>query len=508
VIHADIDVKLHSRVWYDLGVIGKQSDTITTGQDNNFNGSFITNVGAQFTFKAAISEHLAGAMGIGVFQPASPQAKPVNGSTASASFHKAKIGFQPYVTQAKLAYFLGGKDSPLLKIEIGQFPYHYNKDNRNLGNYLFRGPVYPGFLTSGFHHITNEPTIANTTGLLVGTNLGNFHFDMIFKSETDIRPIFDWSLGAVASYNFGNVLEIGAGVNFYRIIASRSGNTDLTDESITKDIRGDPFEFKIKDPWQRLFISLDYTDTEMDSTQLAEWVATGIFPDGSTVDPTLFDTQELKNNTDKATTTVRVLSLDTTFLTFRGTKVMGRFSFDAKPLLGIEGGNDYKLYSEITLIGVKDYGAAYDNKAERMPIMFGINLPTFGFLDVFNIEVEWYGAKFRNDTYKMAGNISPSPLPMSGHPAEYNLYPDADGFIATRSDSVSFADYDPQNITSDDIKWSVFLSKTIRNHIDISFQIANDHYRPSEYFPELTSYATPFTEISDWYTAARIGYHF
>jgi len=38
----------------------------------------------------------------------------------------------------------------VLSLSAGIFPFKYNPDVRNLGEYLFRGPVSPGFLITAF----------------------------------------------------------------------------------------------------------------------------------------------------------------------------------------------------------------------------------------------------------------------------------------------------------------------------------------------------------------------
>ena len=76
--------------------------------------------------------------------------------------------------------------------------------------------------------------------------------------------------------------------------------------------------------------------------------------------------------------------------TFRGLKAMARASLDIGKLLGAEetlGENAFKLYSEMSLLGIQNQPFFYEKKSERMPVMFGINIPTFKILDVLAFEL-------------------------------------------------------------------------------------------------------------------------
>lgn len=64
-------------------------------------------------------------------------------------------------------------------------------------------------------------------------------------------------------------------------------------------------------------------------------------------------------------------------------------------------------------------------------------------------------------------------------------------------------------VTDDDIKWSIYLQKTLANYIIINAQVASDHFRPSYYMSnELERNESAFTAIEDWYWMFKIGYIF
>jgi hypothetical protein len=98
---------------------------------------------------------------------------------------------------------------------------------------------------------------------------------------------------------------------------------------------------------------------------------------------------------------------DTTFISFAGVKLMAHATVDPKPLFGspeILGPEDLKVYGEVALLGLENDKAhkdLYGDYRHRMPVMAGFNIPAFRLLDVLSLEVEWYGAKFRDDVRRL-----------------------------------------------------------------------------------------------------------
>jgi hypothetical protein len=462
------------------------SDTLVGQYD--YNGNFIHRPGAQFTVLADLGEHWDGAMGLGGFETQDPQ-----GGIFNSTQRKSETGFKVYVTQANFAYTLGAKDAPLLKGTFGLFPFVYNPDVKNLGEYLLRGPVYPGIIMSSFESNQIDPTISNTLGLNLKSVLGNVTQDVIFKSETDLPPQFDFSLAYLAQYEKKGAFSVGFGVNFYRLLPMKPALTNLTDPAFMKDNRS---AVTVRHPYEQkyIYVPTDTVSFNADGTLRAN--AQGHDSTNGTF-------------TSLDDTTAIWSSRDTTLLTHRGTKLMGRFSFDPKFLFGRGpfGANDWRIYGEAAVIGTKDYPGVYENISERIPVMFGFNIPTFGLLDDCALEVEWYGAKFRDDYYKLVKETSP--IPVSNHSQEYDRKPDAQGRLESDT-TIAFSDVDVEHTTKDDLKWSLYLSKTLQNFVKISLQVANDHYRPWEDSPSgaTTRYESAFTDLADYYVMTRIGFTF
>jgi hypothetical protein len=114
-------------------------------------------------------------------------------------------------------YSFGDPQKPSLQIEAGYFPYKYNPDVRDLGEYLFRSFCYPPSLLNTF-----DRPYADLLGLRVGNSIalpaGVFHHDLIFTSETKYYPLKDFSLSYLADYSLSRILSVGVGVCLYRLL--------------------------------------------------------------------------------------------------------------------------------------------------------------------------------------------------------------------------------------------------------------------------------------------------
>ncbi len=470
---------IHGEGWSQAGRIMHVTDTLVV----NLNGNWVQSSGAQFTLDADFGDHLDGAIGFGAYQLYSSLGNPTQSRNALSLF-------KDYVTQSRFTYYQGEEHHPWLSFTVGDFPFNYNPDVKNLGAYLLRGPVYPGFLMGGFEDFALDTTKSNILGARAHASLGNFDLDLLLVNERDLPPTFDWSLAGIVKYKAGP-LEVGAGVNFYRLIPDNAGLTTPSSTFYAADgaVNSDTLPHS---PYELKYIEVD-------------------------------------SAAGKA---------DTVFYTHQGTKLMAMFDFDFKPLFDIHtmGPNDFKLYGEAAVLGVKNYGSVYHDIYQRIPVMMGFNVPTFGLLDYFSVEVEWYGARYRNDLSKIgsinslapyfpgisppqpAVTLGPSPIPVSYQDmvGEGNLWSggvDSLGrLVNDPSIQITGTDLDIEDMTSDNWKWSVFLEKKILDHIDLIAQVANDHTRPSPVrisgISEGGGMAEGFSSLKDWYVMFRMGYFF
>ena len=474
--------RLSGRGWAEAGDIVHSTDTLLV----NLNNNVLQSAGAQFTAFADIGENWEGAFGIGGFQGHNVQGNDVHAKLA-------QFFFRNFITEARITYFRGEKADPSFSATFGNFNFNYNPDVKNLGLYLLRGTVYPGFLVSGFQDPAVDDSRGDILGLRLRHALGAFSQDLVFANEREFPPNFDWSLGYLAKYRPFGALTLGADFNLYRVL---SANSDLT--TPTRDAyayEGDLVGSGSYHPYDGKFIEIDTA--------------------GSAGDPSRWDTIAY---------------------THKGVKLMGMLSFDPKKALdlgGWLGEEDLKVYAEAALIGVRNYGSIYARRSERIPVMAGFNLPALGFLDVVSLEVEWYGARYRNDIAKLGPTSKysqiPSPIPVSYKsydpiadrggvdPQTGRLYKDSvdaqgnpvkvPGPIQIRGTAL-----DIENLTQDNWKWSLFLQKTLRGHIRFTAQVADDHFRPAPMrgvsYKESGGTAEAASSLADWYFMFRLGYFF
>jgi hypothetical protein len=308
--------------------------------------------------------------------------------------------FYSYLSKAVYTHVFGNINNPYLTVSAGYFPFKYNDDARNLGEYLFRTGTYPQYIINDF-----DFAMARLMGVYAKyTPLKNLTIDAILNSNLQWYAVNDWNLTGIASYKIANMIDIGIGASFTSIISADSASTTPHD------------------------VRTAYHITYNGSTGIA----------------------------------------DTSFYTFKGVKLMAKAAIDLKELIPCckdkLGKNDLRIYSEAAILGVKDYplnfngGVRYDSILERIPVMIGINLPTYKMLDVLSFEIEWFGSRYPNDV----GALLYSGLPYAGQINE-------DGKTDYRSMSI---------YKNDNWKWSCYATKTIDKYYSITAQIASDHSRP------------------------------
>jgi hypothetical protein len=462
-VSAKPEVSIQGFGWVQTGMIGNATDTLRF----NYNHNWMQTAATQITANVIIDEHWGGSLGIGAGQE-----HPMQGSTQDARLLKVNIA--TYITQANFTYTLGEREHAKFSATFGYFPYNYHSDIKNLGLYLLRGPVYPGALVSGFETKETLP-ISNFLGTRLHSSLGSTEHDLILSSETENKPIFDYSLAYIFSQSFGETFKYGGGVNFYHLLPVYDWVTNPRDPNL--------FTF-------------------VDSADIVDPIDRTYFY----VDPT--------NRTD------------TTWLSSQGTKVDAFFRFDPKPLFESSafGKNDLVLYGEIGLIGVKNYKGIYNDRSQRMPVMGGINLPAFGFLDDLSFEVEYYASPYKNDLTELQTNLSPTPV--SNRTNKFRPKTLDSGYVMMSGDTLRTArvvvsqtggkvfesvlwddPYDVSNLHKDDWKWSLHLSKTVMDHIRFSAQVANDHFRPVGTGTTPT-YFSIFSTMKDWYWMSKVTYFF
>ncbi len=140
------------------------------------------------------------------------------------------------INQAYADYSFGDQDNPYLNISAGYFPFKYNPDARDFGDYLFRINPYPQFFQTNF-----DMPYSQLLGLRVGSTLfSSLRADILLTSETVLWPLRDFSLSAVVSYKILNFGEIGAGIMWDRLLSV--DNTLTNPPTSPSDLTGISFQ--------------------------------------------------------------------------------------------------------------------------------------------------------------------------------------------------------------------------------------------------------------------------
>ena len=378
-----------------------------------------------------------------------------------------------YFNQAEGTYSWGR----WLTAGVGYFPFKYNPDARDLGEYLFRSGTYPPFIVTAFDFPMTRLLGARVQSRLLADMID---LQLLFTSESWHYPTEDFSLTLLPSFSFINgAADIGFGANLSHLLVVNSKRTTPRDS-------------------RTLYI------TNFDSTTM-----TG----------------------------------DSNYYTFKGTKLMGRFSIDPKrffmreiPERGFLGKEDLKVYGEAAVLGLDDYprnvdqSVAYDTLTKRIPVMLGINLPTHPLLSYCILPgVLGWGLE-ANKSRKAVSAVSFGSAGIVAGAASWLL----DRFVNTHSrldllslegewygwnygdDYRNISDFqiplpinEPnRNYALDDTKWSLYLRKDFGGAFSIRGQLARDHMRPVCNDRKFSEKGAVLIRPEHWYWMAKIVYAF
>jgi hypothetical protein len=358
----------------------------------------------------------------------------------------------PYVREAQVIRTFISKDRVRVMGGIGYYPYKYNANARNLGEYLFRSTAYPQTLSTEFDY-----PFARLLGGYVKTALfDQVRCDVLIASNQEYMAIHDINAAILGTWNPGRVFEIGCAVSYGSILSADSNATTPKND-----------------------ISSAYIDTVngKPDTQYYTFASTKIMARMS------FDPKVL---------------------------------FTGDGFGGFLGEHDLRLYTEAALLGTENYPRAfkspvwYMNPLQRVPVMFGLTWPTNPLLtwispvvpaglsyvldanhtvskadmvrlsaaggagaavgaglwylekkvankfrfDEISIEAQWWGNPYAN---------SQQGIVMDGLPLPF-----ASGTTVIQ-DSLIYK--------SDNWKWSIYAKKTFAGHYNLMIQAASDHMR-------------------------------
>ncbi len=448
----------------DAGQVVKGS-----GNDGSNDGTVIQRTTAWVNQTIEIGERLEVRAGIGgIFWYTAPNPPPGSGEPGRF-LQLPKFG--PGITRADMEYRFGDVAAPMFTVQAGYFPYKYNPDAKNLGEYLIRSGAYPGYLnTGGWNLISGGGVMIQGARANVKLMGGMFEADFLLPMQQDLPPVNgDFSPTVVATARPARGIELGAGASCFHCVSVKpSWTSPKIKPGTDPTVYGYGNGYVVENP--------NFIEPTVDSA-------------GNVQNPV----------TELVGANPRYIIDTTNFYTFKGWKLMGRASLDPKAYIDLSvldlGAEDLKVYGEIALLGVKDYPFYYEKKTERMPVMFGINLPTrvlgYQVFSALAFQMEWYGSPFPNATRTASGDRISMPIP-----AVYN----SQGQLR---DDPNLYDPDNRSVEKDNWKWSLFASKEFAKGLRLTTQIANDHMRlPNEW--GTNSLAPTTTLASDWYYLVRL----
>lgn len=266
-----------------------------------------------------------------------------------------RSGFGITDAHGEFTFFKRDETDHGLRLKAGIFPYKYNSDAKNLGEYMFRTWTYPTIITGGGLEFANSAAV-QLSGLAAHTRLGALENEVLLTAQTERAPVMGLSLTDIVSYTFGGFLTLGGGFmfdNFYTAEKESSRPTLALGNQFYTLSNGD----------------------QMASREFLDRQAQGLIPAGATVS-------------------------DTGYYTFVGQKAMLRASLDIGHLIGSDrlSEDDLRIYFEAILMGIRNYPTYYEKRRDRTAYLMGFNLPTFRWLDLLAVEAEFCPNPFENST--------------------------------------------------------------------------------------------------------------
>ena len=311
------------------GVIFDMGQVIHSKNNDVLDGQALQSTSLLLSQSVDVSERVNVTVGVGgLFFYSTPNA-------VGLGYQRA-IKYGTYVNQAMGSVKLGAMDHPIGNFQFGIIPYKYNPDAKNLGEYLLRSEAYPTILASGGVSIINSAGF-QVQGADLEIRTGPVAHSLLIYTERGIEPTGDITPAYFFSYKPHPAVELGGGVAFAHLISVKPSRT-------TPDGPG---------------------------------------PGISNASAVNLPLNRYKNDT------VVTDPLDSGYsnYTFKATKLMVRASINFQSILHSEllGPEDLKLYSEAAILGVKNYPFYYSDIWNRVPVMAGINLPTFRLLDRLSV---------------------------------------------------------------------------------------------------------------------------
>jgi hypothetical protein len=512
--------KVSVAAFVDAGQVVKGTLKDGAGATSPLENTFLNRNGIALTYSGTLNHNLHLNIGVGgLFW------KPIPETQNQKTKH---IAFGPGISEASAQYDF----SENLKIKFGYFPYKYNPDAVNLGEYLLRSEAYPNIIHSagpGGWVWLNENNYKSMGARLSWETFGGaLRQDLLLFSEFYETPIFDFSPTYVATLKVGRALELGGGISLHRWLPIHpSVTTNTTDRNTYIKYNAFPAV-----QWHADVV-VEKQDGTLD-TGFAAWNADAAFDRNAYIaahpelkavrsvkvtqlgtaagvrDGLVIQNRELTHCVDASDdascnkilkeanqlyvydgtgarvknaagsdSTLPIQAAEEKHLTFKAIKLMGRASLDLGSLFGMDmASGSFKVFAEAAVLGVQNQPIFYQKIQERIPVMVGANIPTFGVLDLLCLQMEYFKNPWEDNNREQFQNALPQASFPNANPALYQAHHE------------------------DDVKWSVLFQKSLFTGLDLYVQLANDHFRFQNEFAE-PSYIPVTNDKKDWYYMAR-----
>jgi hypothetical protein len=410
-----------------------------------------------------------------------------------------RVSYVAYVEEGKGVWTYGPKERPSWRTSLGWQYYKDDPHTRIFGDYLIRSMIYPNLVFTSFHKARTQ-----VFGLRLENNPNSiFGHNFLATSETQRYPYYDISLVYSANAKFGNIFEVGAGVNWVSAIPIRPSRTTpgggeyftvadntykevpfQTDKAIKgpdgqviktvtiRKISSDTGELVVVDPLG----SRDSSRFELLNGKMAGLLG-GLKPSQGG-----YNNPELSKLTPSGSNNLYPeLGGTETKYSFSGQTLTFRAALNLLAGESALGKDPFKIYTEAAVLGWKNYPGFYENRRDRIPMMMGINLPTFNIVDFLAVEGEYYPSKLAPTWLSRFRRNVPQP---------------GTGEIESFDTPWIF----PERYKKDDWKWGLTTKKSFQG-VAIAAQGGSDHMHSStfdESFHEIMS------RPSHWYFMFRM----
>lgn len=372
---------------------------------------------------------------------------------ASTDLKQRLMNIKPMVPVARARWKFGDSAGFNGALQAGTFTYKYNPDARNLGEYLYRSGTYPGFVWSNEGWLLMNRAGSFSHGLLATANHGAFKHNLSLFMEMLYAPVGDFSPGYDFSFT-SPFLEFGGGVVLNHFIPIRPSklrpkNDENTLVRVNDSVPDGASGFTL--------VSYSAPKSELANLGLAK-------PGPDTL---------------------------VHRWTSKGVKAMARAALNLNSLLPEDkrSPDDLRLFGEVAVLGWENQPLFYEKLNERMPIMLGVNIPTFKLLDLLSVQVESYKSPY-NDINSFNGSSIPVwTTAFAKDSAKY--------LVDSKKRVIPVANH------KDDFKWSVYMKKALNKSVILYGQAASDHFRLTDADYRVTPVPLT-TKSNEWYYLLRM----